>query len=129
MTYFHEGVFQVSWFFLWGIFFKKYVTFARRENKIIWWLSIYEHLIWKKYHCLTNFDDRGIFAPTMLSFQRNAFLFNVLEPTIKRCWENWLEDVRSWVHFEELKMVVVIDVSLQISWKFSKNVELLHCRT
>ena len=90
--------------FMWGIFFKKYVTFARRANKSIWWLIIYGHLIWKSYHCFTNFDDCGIFAPTMLSFQRNAILFNVLEPTIKRCWENWLEDAHSWVRFEVRKL-------------------------
>ena len=68
---------RIFFFFFLRIHFRKYVTFAHRENKKVSRQSISGHLVKKNFHLLTNVWWLWSIHQTMLSLKgRNAFLFN-----------------------------------------------------
>ena len=63
-------------YFLRGLHFRKYIKFARRENKNVSCLSISGQLIRKSFNFLTNLWWLWSICSNVI-IQRNAFLFNV----------------------------------------------------
>ena len=92
--------------------FKKYMKFARRENK-----KKLGALNKKSYHYFTTLE---FLHQGMLWFKEMRFV-QYLEATIKRCSENWHEDARGWVHFEELKLYEMCSSSQTLQCIFFKS--------
>ena len=84
-TYLYKIAFKFHWFFfLWerGIHSRKYVNFARRENKKV--LSISAHLLRKRFYFLTNLWWFWSICTKQCHHSKECVSVESLEATIKR---------------------------------------------